>query len=299
MKDSTKQFSKMLGTDSAEKALHMYLYVKYLPHYIYHVSNPAGLVERRPPFEIPSDIEEMIEIITRKVSKDSVSRETSTYHGKIVPLKQAIDLISVNEDIELKNLEKVVPYKIARDIVIKHPLKIAVFDCACRLLHDNPCKPLDVCLAVGDPFASFLIEHEVLNARMVSVDEAVSILESEHRRGHVHGAYFKDVAGDRFYAICNCCACCCIGMKAWTRLKIPIISHSGYIPAISGECDACGECEKICPFGAIRVEDAAVFDTDLCMGCGVCEGACPVGAINLTPDSSKGEPLDIITLLNK
>lgn len=289
----------MLGTDNAERAIHMYLYAKYLPHYVYHVSNPAGLVERRPPFEIPPEIEEMIEIITRKVSKDSVSTETSTYHGKIVPLKQAIDLISVEEDIELKNLEKVVPYKIARDIIIKNPLRIAVFNCACRLLHNNPCEPLDVCLAVGDPLASFLVEQGVLGARMVSVDEAVNILESEHRRGHVHGAYFKDVAGDRFYALCNCCACCCVGMKAWMRLGIPIICHSGYLPLVSSECDACGECEKACPFGAIHVEEASIIDTDRCMGCGVCEGMCPNGAITLAPYSKKGEPLDIKILLGK
>ncbi len=299
MKDSTKRASRMLGTDNAEKAIHMYLYARYLPHYVYHLSRASGLVERKPPFEIPPEIEEMIEIITRKVSKDIVSTETSTYHGKIIPHKQAIDLISVDEDIEFKNLEKIVPYNIARDIILENPLKIAVFDCACRLLHNNPCEPIDVCMAVGDPLASFLVEHEVLGARMVSVDEAAQILEAEHKRGRVHGAYFKDVVGDRFYALCNCCACCCVGMKAWTRLRIPIICHSGYSPVVSNECDACGECERACPFGAIHMEETSVIDADRCMGCGVCEGNCPIGAITLIPDPVKGEPLDVKMLMEK
>jgi len=43
------------------------------------------------------------------------------YHGKAVPLSTAIELVSIKEDISLENLEQVIPFERARDIVIKKP----------------------------------------------------------------------------------------------------------------------------------------------------------------------------------
>jgi len=208
LKDSTKAMSKMLGTENAEKAVHLYLYARYVARYIYSMGKPVGLVEKPPPEEIPPEIEEMIEVLANRVMREVLSPETSTYHGKILPLNLAEDLIRVEEDVELTNLEKVIPYRIARDIVMVNPQKIAVMDCACRLLQENPCRPLDVCMIVGDPLASFVVEHNVQGARWIDSDEAVRILRAENERGHVHTAYFKDVTGGRYYAICNCCSCC-------------------------------------------------------------------------------------------
>ena len=299
MKDSTKSVSKMLGTENAETAVHLYLYARYVAHYIYKLGKPVGLVAKPPPEEIPPEIEEMIEVLANRVMREVLSPETSTYHGKIVPLDLAEDLVRIEEDIELTNLEKVIPFKIARDIVMVNPQKIAVLDCGCRLLQEDPCEPLNVCLAVGDPFASFMVEHDVLGARFISSDQAVEILRAEHQRGHVHSAFFKDVVGGRFYAICNCCACCCMGMQAWIKLQVPIVAPSGYVARVGEGCDGCGECVDICPFGAIELDDVAVVDEEKCMGCGVCEGACEFESITLELEPAKGEPLDIMKLISE
>jgi len=298
MEESFKELVKELGFENAEKIIHLYLYARYLPHYLYYLGSPIGLAERKPPGEIPKEIEEMLEVLTGKVARDVISPETSTYHGKVVPLSLACDLVSVKEDVELRGLERVIPYKIARDIVLKNPESIAVLNCGCRMLREKPCEPIDVCLAVGDPFASFAVERGYLNARRISQDEACEILKAENRRGHVHAAYFKDAAGDRFYAICNCCSCCCLGMLAWNRFGVPILASSGFVAKVEeGECNACGDCESICPFSAIEVGDIAVVKEDKCMGCGVCEEVCPAGVISLKRDPSKPEPLDINQLI--
>ena len=46
-------------------------------------------------------------------------------------------------------------------------------------------------------------------------------------------------------------------------------------------CIGCGKCEKLCPSGAIKVENnLATIDYLLCTGCGKCADACPVKCIH-------------------
>jgi heterodisulfide reductase subunit A-like polyferredoxin len=110
--------------------------------------------------------------------------------------------------------------------------------------------------------------------------------------------YYKDAMLGRFYAICNCCSCCCGAMEA-QRNGTPMIASSGYVAAVDDErCAGCGECAKYCQFGAISVDDGfARIDAAACMGCGVCVAHCPQEAIDLTREPTKGEPLEIQKLI--
>lgn len=297
MKDSTKNVSKEYGLENVEQTAHLYLYIRYIDHYLHKLGAPLQLVTKAPAGEIPPEIDEVLELFARKVMRESLLAETSTYHGKVMPLSHAEDLVMVQEDIDLGPQETVVPYKVAHDIVLKNPQNIVVFDCPCRVLQENPCRPLEVCMAVGDPIASFVLDHGAFSSRKISSEEAVEILRAEHKRGHVHNAFFKDVAGGRFFAICNCCPCCCVGMKAWNKLGTPMLASSGYIARVNDECTACGDCAEICPFDAIEMNDRAEVDEVKCMGCGVCEGACECGAVELVLDPTRSKPLDIRKLI--
>lgn len=221
-----------------------------------------------------------------------------TYHGKVVPLESARQLVSVEKDIVLRDLEHVIPYALARDIILKNPDHIAVLQCPCRTARKNPCKPLDVCLIVGDPFASFVLEHHPDRSRRLTPAEAVDILEAEDRRGHVHHAFFKDAMLGRFYAICNCCKCCCGAMQAH-RNGTPMLAASGYRAEVDHNlCIVCRTCEKYCQFDAVTyAEGKKHIDNDKCMGCGVCVPKCHQGAINLVRDPGKGTPLEIEELM--
>jgi ferredoxin len=221
-----------------------------------------------------------------------------TYHGKVMPLEAAKQLLTVEEEISLTNLEQVIPYARACDIVLQHPDHIVVLECPCRASRPNPCQPLDVCLIVGEPFASFVSEHHPRRSRWITPEEAVEILCAEHERGHVHHAFFKDAMLGRFYAICNCCACCCGAMHAW-RHGTPMLAASGYVSRVAADlCVGCGICADFCQFGALSVSDGiVVVDTTVCMGCSVCVSKCTEGALSLVRDPTKGEPLEIRALI--
>ena len=223
-----------------------------------------------------------------------------TYHGKVVPLKAATQLVTIQQDICLTDLEQVIPYAKARDIILQHPDHIVVLDCACRVARPNPCLPLDVCLVIGEPFASFVAEHHPGRSRWITPGEAVEILRAEDERGHVHHAFFKDAMLGRFYAICNCCACCCGAMHAH-RNGTPMLAASGYVNQVDVElCVGCGVCVDYCQFGALALADGeVVLDAEACMGCGVCVAQCASGALSLVRDPGKGEPLDIPELMSR
>ena len=181
---------------------------------------------------------------------------------------------------------------------MKNPDRIVALDCPCRVAMENPCLPLDVCLIVGDPFASFIREHQPERSRWITRDEAIEILKAEDERGHVHHAFFKDAMLERFYAICNCCECCCGAMHA-QRNGVPMLASSGYISQVDETlCIACEDCVDYCQFGALELDDISMsVNYEKCMGCGVCVDKCVQGAISLTQDKTKGVPLEICTLI--
>ncbi len=75
--------------------------------------------------------------------------------------------------------------------------------------------------------------------------------------------------------------------RALTVLSKKEIVAEGVITQVDARlCRACGECERACPFAAIKVQTVgdrkqAVVNEGLCTGCGACNVACPTGAASL------------------
>jgi ferredoxin len=301
LKRSTKEFfaeARKTPNYSFLDFLHGYIYGRWTHLYIAIATGQHPLAKRLAPLAAWFEKQ-----ITRgkmpKEAEETISL-ADTYHGKTMPREEAKKLVLINEEINLPDLEQVIPYKRARSIILKNPDHIVALDCPCRSARPNPCLPLDVCLVVGEPFASFVAEHNPDKTRWITRDEAVSIIDAQDARGHVHHAFFKDAMFGRFYAICNCCACCCGAIHAH-RNGTPMLASSGYVAQVDeSSCTACATCQDTCQFGALSVGDLRMeVDAAKCMGCGVCVDKCPQEAISLKRDTSRGEPLEIFALMEK
>ena len=274
--------------------LHAYVYGRWTHLYIALGSGRHPLAHRLAPV-----IGLIGRLLVRSASREGAVQFEDTYHGKVIPLAGARELVSVRETINLGDLEQVIPYARARDLVLNNPDHIIALDCPCRLSKTDHCSPVDVCLVIGEPFASFLMEHQPDRARWISPDEAETILKAEDERGHVHHAFFKDAMLGRFYAICNCCSCCCAALQAH-RQGTPMLASSGYRMQVDALlCKGCKKCVQVCTFDALTVNGKAVIDSHRCMGCGVCAAQCKFDALTLVRDPEKGEPLMVQTLISE
>lgn len=299
MKASTRSFfreAKSVPDYSFWDWLHGYIYGRW-PYLYISVATGEHPMTR---FFLPvwQIISKIFQPVISNSSKSDRATSADTYHGKVMPLKEASKLVMINEDINLGDLEQIIPYTRARDIVLHNPNHIVALECPCRASRSDPCLPLDICLVVGEPFSSFVIDHHPRRSRWITQEEAVEILREEHKQGHVHHAFFKDAMLGRFYAICNCCSCCCGAMQAW-RNGTPMLAPSGYVCRIDYPlCEGCGTCVESCQFGALELRNGKVYENEeLCMGCGVCVSKCERGAHSLVLDPAKGEPLDIHNLI--
>ncbi|MEW6439824.1 MAG: 4Fe-4S binding protein [bacterium] len=299
VRSSTREFFKLHGWKNFAHFLHGYYYLSHLDQYIKLLLPALRAATKWLPAQRLAALRSIVAYVPDR------------YHGKITTLEDAKKIVLLQQDIVLdeKTSARVVPYEIANRMVIRSPGSITLMDCACKLeKREKACGPLDVCLIIGEPYASFALEHaKALHPRKVTQQEAVRVLEMCHKKGWVQNAIFKDAMGGQFFAICNCCKCCCGGLEVERALRslpldppIKLEAPSGHLAVIDPEkCESCGACVSRCPMGAISLEGdgPAVVRNDHCMGCGVCPDICPKKAIVLKRDPARGIPLDVRELL--
>ena len=160
MKQSTREFlkeAKRTDDYSFFDLLHGWLYLRF--PYLYISLGKGDHPFSKTFYGILSLASRIIPKKKKRNLKIEVNTWANSYHGKVVTLESASELVSIKEDISLRNLEQIIPFNRAKDIILKNPDHIAVIDCPCRKGKDNYCKPLDVCLIIGEPFVSFVMEH--------------------------------------------------------------------------------------------------------------------------------------------
>lgn len=318
IKKSTWKVFKAHGW-RVDRGLHYYIYFKYYHTYVRILMNAMGKNDEKLAKLDPDSLQYKIMMGIQRIAENITF---ARYHGKVLSPGDVTKIIKVEENVTLgtDTTRRIVPFKYARDILLNEPTQIAVMDCPCKALLENPCQPINACIAVGRPVSDFWLEHcEKYNVRKITKDEALDIIEQHRKTGHFNQIFFKVATGGRTGVICNCCKKCCGAgslpkiiqrYTAENRDKVLAAKEghgdplegvgpsapSGYTVKHDAEkCALCGKCAEVCNFDAIEIKDGKrSVDLAVCMGCGVCAELCPNGAISLVYEEKGGYiPLDL------
>ena len=170
---------------------------------------------------------------------------------------------------------------------------IAVGACVCREEEGNCDNPVEACLALDVETRKQIADCAW---RVISLEEALDLLEETYRLGLVHMAYRRTaIAGGGVKAgeisfVCSCCTCCCWPLTGLKRFDYhDAITESAYVARYDEErCIGCGACVTRCPFDAFALfaeDERVTYSSERCFGCGLCVGMCLPGAIALQPRS--------------
>lgn len=271
MHPATRRFllESLRATRSLLATLHGYVYLRW--PFLYISTLRGKPTSQNSPSLLP-----------KKWSNALKTRFSNGYHAKVMPPGSATRLIQVEKAVDMPLPETVLPYSEARRLLLNENAPVALLDCPCRLSLPTHCEPVDVCILVGDTVVDFALAHHPDHARRVSPAEAIEVVRRCNEQGQVTHAFFKGSVLNRFYAICNCCVCCCGAMQGHFH-GVPMLAASGMVPEIDPhKCTGCGKCARRCPFQAISMHGKLpVVDTSGCMGCGVCTLACAATALTL------------------
>jgi Pyruvate/2-oxoacid:ferredoxin oxidoreductase delta subunit len=185
--------------------------------------------------------------------------------ARVLPIHEAI-----KSDLRIFPFEEAAHY-------IREAKYLGLSDCPCRTSKPGCDAPVDVCLTLNYT-AKFLSEREA--ARLITQDEALTVLQRAEDAGLVHCA---TNTANRIDYICNCCSCCCDILGVMTRLADSTARvESNFRAAVEvEECLACGDCVDRCPMEAIELLQVAQVDQERCIGCGLCATTCAAEAIVL------------------
>ncbi len=103
---------------------------------------------------------------------------------------------------------------------------LALGPCTCRETFGNCDNPINAEIMLGLT-GNVFVEERPQDYREISREEARDILKQSHQRGLIH-TIIK--CRQDYYAICNCCACCCVPLRLSKQYGIGrALSRSGDI----------------------------------------------------------------------
>jgi len=119
--------------------------------------------------------------------------------------------------------------------------EVALGPCSCRQVFRNCDNPIDTEIMVSLDRNAFVSERPQ-DYRDITRDQAKEILRDCHHRGLIHTIIR---CRDDFYAICNCCNCCCVPLRLNKRYGIgKALARSPDIVAEFGRSQAAGQVDR-------------------------------------------------------
>lgn len=118
--------------------------------------------------------------------------------------------------------------------VIDAASDLALGPCTCRQVFGNCDHPLQAEIMLGTSGNVFISERQE-DYRPITKDEAKEIIRQSHERGLLHSII---KCRDDFYAICNCCTCCCVPLRLKQQYGIgrALARHPDIVGHFQGSC---------------------------------------------------------------
>ena len=186
MKETTKSLYRLHGWKHLIMFADGYLYLKYISIYV-------KIIERA--FKI-------LGLVINRYNKilfiPVIKYVTQRYHGKVMSLGDAEKIINLDCDVTVpyELAKTVIPFERANQIILRNPHSIVAVDCACRNAKGHECQPANKCLMIGEPYSSFMLEHNKKgNPTKLTRDEALALMRTCKEKGYVTNAYCKDGVG--------------------------------------------------------------------------------------------------------
>ncbi len=104
---------------------------------------------------------------------------------------------------------------------------VAIGPCACRTVFGNCDNPVEAELILS-PTRHIFIEAKPPDFREITKEEAREVLKQCRQRGLIQSVI---KCRQDFYAICNCCACCCVPLRMSKKYGIgdALVRHADIV----------------------------------------------------------------------
>ncbi len=204
-----------------------------------------------------------------------------------------LKVITVPMDLKLQSESAILPFDAARMLVESASYIAGLDACICRESHSCKDYPIDIgCMFLGE--GARTIRHTT-GARELTKAEALDRLERAGRTGLVNNIIWSSnemmlLGADekRTVELCSCCPCCCLMFKTRNGSRAFTDNFKGFgvcRVVNADECTHCTNCERACPFRAIRAsrQSEPYIDVSICKGCGRCEMACKHAVLKVFP----------------
>ena len=168
--------------------------------------------------------------------------------------------IEINEETDVET--KILDVTTFNELIEKFPFA-EIRDCGCRSIIKHCDCPTHTCLRLKWAVDISKEIPDNTENQIATKEEIQRVLDLSDKYSLIHMTLHRPDK-DHIYVLCNCCDCCCVGLRTFKERAVPLLVGSKYVAKVDKEkCIGCYRCVNYrCRFGAILIvnEDKTTID---------------------------------------